>query len=104
MADTGPGGRRCDGCLAWQRSPRQDLPLADAGEIGQCRLRAPACSTLEDGGTWPRTWASYWCLEYRPADSEQTVPVGEKKIVINPPPRPKTLHDLAKDWDGKVRS
>ena len=100
MADTGPGGRRCDGCLAWRVYPKQDKPLGQNGEIGQCRLRAP---TGQTDSTWPQTWADQWCLEYRPADGEQTVPVGERKIVINPPPKTRDMHDLAKDWDGKVR-
>ena len=94
----GPGGRRCDGCLAWQPWSQQPEPVGSSGRGGQCRLRSATLMRAGDEFRFPRTYASDWCLEHRPRDSERTVPVGEQKVRVTPGP----MEELS-DWDGKVR-
>ena len=96
----GPAGRSCGTCLAWEPCKGQapDTPPS----IGQCRMHSPR-PDVKGAGTFPVTYAPEWCLEFRPADSEQRVPVGEQKIRIDERPGVHHLHELAKDWDGKVR-
>lgn len=102
-----PGGRSCGACLAWDPWTEWPEQREGAPKTGICRAHPPRQDVSSNDafpGAFPATYELDWCLEYRPRDAAQTVPVGEQKIVVNIPPRPKSkLEQAAEDWDGKPR-